>query len=113
MSGKLQPLQVEREIRPGKYADGDGLYFVVTSATARSWFYRYWFDGKERWYGLGSFENMSLRDARLARDAARLRVKGDRTTAGVDLVQERRAARAEQQAADAPKAKTFEECAQA
>ncbi len=75
MAGKLQPLQVERLVAPGKYADGDGLYFVVAGATARSWSYRYWFKGKERWYGLGSFEQVSLRDARLARDAARLRVK--------------------------------------
>jgi hypothetical protein len=25
MVGKLKPLDVEREMRPGKYADGDGL----------------------------------------------------------------------------------------
>ena len=53
MAGKLQPLQVERLVTPGKYADGDGLYFVVAGANARSWSYRYWFNGKERWYGLG------------------------------------------------------------
>jgi hypothetical protein len=28
MAGKLKPLDVERETRPGKYADGDGLYPV-------------------------------------------------------------------------------------
>ena len=32
--GKLQPLQVERFVAPGKYADGDGLYFVVAGASA-------------------------------------------------------------------------------
>ena len=46
--------------------------------------------GKERWHGLGSFKDDSLKDARLARDAARLRVKGDRSTPGVDIVQEKR-----------------------
>ena len=32
MPGKLKPLDVERETRPGKYPDGDGLYLVVASA---------------------------------------------------------------------------------
>jgi integrase len=112
--GKLQPLQVERLVTPGKYADGDGLYFVVAGASARSWSYRYWFNGKERWYGLGSFETVPLRDARLARDAARLRVKGDRNTPGVDIVEEKRTARQQTKAVEETgKAKTFEECAQA
>jgi hypothetical protein len=48
MAGKLQPLKVERLVTPGKYADGDGLYFVVAGATARSWSYRYWFNDRER-----------------------------------------------------------------
>jgi len=37
MPGKLKPLDVEREIRPGKYPDGDGLYLVVASATSKNW----------------------------------------------------------------------------
>lgn len=53
MVGKLKPLNVERETRPGKYPDGDGLYLVVASATSKNWSYRYWKDGKQRWLGLG------------------------------------------------------------
>ncbi|TKV78010.1 DUF4102 domain-containing protein [Bradyrhizobium elkanii] len=113
MAGKLKPLDVERETKPGKYADGDGLYLIVTGPVAKSWSYRYWKDGKERWHGLGSFRDVSLKNARLARDAARLRVKGDRNTVGIDIVQERREARheakAEQEKSAAP---TFEECAE-
>ena len=109
MAGKLKPLDVEREVKPGKYADGDGLYLIVAGPTSKNWSYRYWFKGKERWLGLGSFKDVSLKEARLARDAARLQVR-----AGVDLVQEKRSAREEQKAAiRAEKAKTFEECAQA
>ena len=93
MAGKLKPLDVERETRPGKYPDGDGLYLVVASATSKNWSYRYWKDGRQRWLGLGSVKEVSLKEARLARDAARLRVKGDRSTPGVDIVQEKRAAR--------------------
>jgi len=78
MAGKLKPLDVERETRPGKYPDGDGLYLVVASPTSKNWSYRYWKDGKQRWLGLGSLKDVSLKNARLARDAARLRVKGDR-----------------------------------
>jgi hypothetical protein len=52
MAGKLKPLDVERETRPGKYSDGDGLYLVVASATSKNWNYRYWKDGKQRWLGL-------------------------------------------------------------
>jgi len=59
-------------------------------------------------------KDVSLKDARLARDAARLRVKGDRSIAGVDIVQERRKAREEAKAVEAKVAlSTFEECAEA
>jgi hypothetical protein len=109
MAGKLKPLDVQREGKPGKYADGDGLYLIVTGPTSKNWSYRYWFNGKERWHGLGSFKDVSLKEARLGRDAARLLVR-----AGVDVVQEKRSAREEQKAAvRAEKAKIFEECAQA
>jgi integrase len=109
MAGKLKPLDVEREEKSGKYADGDGLYLIVAGPTSKNWSYRYWFKGKERWHGLGSFKDVSLKQARLLRDAARLQVR-----AGVDLVQEKRTAREEKKAAEiAEKVKTFEECAQA
>jgi hypothetical protein len=93
MAGKLRPLDVERETRPGKYFDGDGLYLVVKGATSRNWIYRFRKDGKERWLGLGSLKDVSLKNARMARDAARLRVKGDRSAPGIDVVQEKRDAR--------------------
>ena len=113
MPGKLKPLDVEREIWPGKYPDGDGLYLVVASATSKNWSYRYWKDGKQRWLGLGSVKDVSLKDVRLARDAARLRVKGDRSTPGVDIVQEKRAARKEAKAVEVKvPLPTFEQCAE-
>src|ERR1700761_6998538 len=98
MASKLKPLDVERETRSGKYPDGDGLYLVVASATSKNWNDRYWKAGKQPWLGLGSVKDVSLKDARLARDAARLRVKGDRSTPGIDIVQEKRAARKEAKA---------------
>jgi hypothetical protein len=113
MAGKLKPLEVARQVTPGKYPDGDGLYLIVAGPTSRNWSYRYWISGKERWLGLGSLKDVSLKEARLARDAARLRVKGDRNTPGVDIVQERRQAREEIKTAEVQaKAPTFEECAE-
>lgn len=113
MVGKLKPLDVERETRPGKYPDGDGLYLVVSGSTSKNWSYRYYKDSRQRWLGLGSFKDVSLKDARLARDAARLRVKGDRSTPGVDIVQEKRAAREEARAIEIKVTlPTFEECSE-
>ena len=85
----------------------------MTGTTSKNWSYRYWKDGKQRWLGLGSLKDVSLKDARLARDAARLRVKGDRSTPGVDIVQEKRAARAEAKAVEIKVTMpTFEQCAE-
>ena len=113
MAGKLRPLDVERETRAGKYFDGDGLYLVVKGATSRNWIYRYRKDGKERWLGLGSLKDVSLKNARMARDAARLRVKGDRGAPGIDVVQEKRDAREKAKAVDIKVTlPTFEQCAE-
>jgi integrase len=109
MAGKLKPLEVARQITPGKYADGDGLYLIVAGPTSRNWSYRYWINGKERWHGLGSLQDVSLKDARIKRDTARQQVR-----AGVDLVQAKRSARQDAQAvASAALLPTFEECAEA
>src|ERR1700682_5505631 len=80
MAGKLKPLEVARMVAPGKYPDGDGLYLIVAGPTSRNWSYRYWINGKERWHGLGSLKDVSLSEARLKRDAARLLVKGTGTS---------------------------------
>jgi integrase len=111
--GKLKALDVARQTAPGKYADGDGLYLIVAGPSAKNWSYRYWFSGKERWHGLGSVKDVSLADARLKRDAARLVVKGDRTVPGIDIVDAKRAERAETQAVVVKaKVPTFKESAE-
>ena len=108
MAGKLTPLEVSRQTLPGKYPDGDGLYLIVASPTSRNWSYRYWINGKERWHGLGSLQDVSLKEVRIKRDTARQEVR-----AGVDIVQVKRAARegarAEAAVATAP---TFKEWAE-
>jgi hypothetical protein len=69
MPGRLTPLEVARKITPGKYPDGEGLYLIVAGPKSRNWSYRYWIQGKERWHGLGSLNDVSLKEARIKRDA--------------------------------------------
>ena len=108
MAGKLKSLEVDRQITPGKYPDGDGLYLIVAGPTSRNWSYRYWLAGKERWHGLGSLQDVSLKGARIKRDTARQQVR-----TGVDIVQAKREAREEKKAvAAATAAPTFQQCAE-
>jgi integrase len=108
MAGRLKPLDVDRLVEVGKYADGDGLYLVVAGAMSRNWSYRYWINRKERWHGLGSVKDVSLREARIKRDAARQLVR-----TGIDIVQAKRTAREEAKIASATAAApTFRQCAE-
>lgn len=57
-----------------KLFDGDGLFLFV-SATGRKWWrYRFVLQGKENLYALGVYPAVSLREARKARDDAKLDV---------------------------------------
>src|SRR6202034_2429868 len=104
----LKPLDVDRLVEVGKYADGDGLYLVVAGAMSRNWSYRYWINRKERWHGLGSVRDVSLREARIKRDAARQLVR-----TGIDIVQAKRTAREEAKIVSATAAApTFRQCAE-
>ena len=54
-----------------KLADGGGLYLLVTPAGGRLWRLKYRADGVERKLALGKYPDVTLADARKARDAAR------------------------------------------
>ena len=76
MAGKLSARKVETA-KPGKYADGDGLYLAVSATGARRWTFRFLWNGKAREAGLGSVSGVSLADAReKARDHQKLIAKG-------------------------------------
>ena len=70
----LTPLAV-KSAKPGRYADGGGLYLLVKPSGARSWIYRATIAGKVRDIGLGTAAgagSISLADAReKARDKAK------------------------------------------
>lgn len=67
--GKLNPIQVKSLTAPGRYMDGDGLMLEVKPSGSKSWVVRLQAGGKRRDYGLGSFKDIGLSEARdLARD---------------------------------------------
>ncbi|WP_353209759.1 integrase arm-type DNA-binding domain-containing protein [Sphingorhabdus sp.] len=92
LNNVLTPLAV-KNAKPGRHADGGGLHLLVKESGTRSWVYRFMLNGKSRDVGLGAAgpNGMSLANARDARDALRLKVKG-----GIDPLEER-----QQQAAEA------------
>lgn len=103
---RLTALKVGRDLPPGMYADGAGLYLQVTGEGAKSWIYRFSLHGKPREMGLGSLKTLGLADARAeAKRCRRLRQQG------IDPIAARKAERA-QAALDDAKAITFKEAAE-
>lgn len=61
---KLNPTQVRTLKEPGRYSDGDGLILEVRPGGSKSWIARLQCNGRRRDYGLGSFKDVSLTEAR-------------------------------------------------
>lgn len=53
-----------RESKPGRYADGNGLYLMIPKAGAAYWMCRYTFAGKRREMSLGKYSQLPLAEAR-------------------------------------------------
>lgn len=81
---KLTALGVKRQVSPGWYGDGGGLWLQVRDAERRSWLFRYVRHGKAREMGLGPFRDMSLAEAREAATTCRKAL-----LAGLDPIEER------------------------
>jgi len=58
-----------------KIAVGGGLYLEVTSKGSKLWRWKYRIDGKENRYAIGSYPEISLREARDVVESARKQVK--------------------------------------
>ena len=88
---------------PGKprarLACSGGLYLEVSPAGSKRWFYKYRKEGKEGRMALGSYPDVGAKDARKARDAAKLQ-----KSTGVDPVQVRKV---EKLKSTTPAANTF------
>ncbi|WP_328805080.1 tyrosine-type recombinase/integrase [Stappia albiluteola] len=57
-------MKVRNENKPGRYADGNGLYLVVDPSGAKRWLLRTVVHGRRRDIGLGSLRLISLAQAR-------------------------------------------------
>lgn len=103
---ELSALEVGRLRAPGLHAVGGvaGLYLQVTHTGARSWVLRAVVGAKRRDIGLGGFPSVTLAGAREAARAAR-----EKIAAGIDPVEQRRAAKNALIVAQSS-AKTFEQC---
>lgn len=61
--GELTYLQV-KNAKPGRHADGKGLYLLVGPTGCKSWVLRVQVGGKRTDYGLGSLDRLSITQAR-------------------------------------------------
>ncbi len=106
MMAKLTASGVQNKREPGRYGDGDGLWLEVATPQRRAWFLRYMRNGKARTMALGDADGVSLKQAReKAADARKLLGQG------IDPIDQRRASREAETAAQA-KRTTFGEAAQ-
>lgn len=64
-----------KNAKPGRYADGGGLYLLVRESGSRSWVLRTQVDGKRRDLGVGSASNVSLAQARAKASGLRDKLK--------------------------------------
>jgi integrase len=75
--------------KPYKRFDAGGLYLIVNPTGRKWWRFKYRFAGKDQLLSLGTYPEVSLKEARDARDAGRKLV-----AAGIDPSAERKAAKA-------------------
>jgi len=102
---RLAPVDLKNLNKRGYYADGGGLYFRVSEFGTKAWAFRFTQVGKTREMGLGSFPDVSLKEARERAAEARRQLRD-----GVDPINQRQEAKSAQVAARAS-ALTFEQCA--
>ena len=67
--------QIKKPEKPMKLADAGGLHLFLTPAGGKHWRWRYKIDGREKLLSLGSYPDITLAQARTARDDARVTLK--------------------------------------
>lgn len=103
---RLSPLHVKNAKEPGYYPDGAGLYLQVAPTGAKTWILRFMLNGKAREMGLGSFIDVSLKDAREKRTECRKLAREQ----GIDPIEHKRRSKLANALTNA-KLATFDECA--
>ena len=69
-----------KNAKPGRHADGRGLYLMVRESGSRSWVLRPQVNGKRRDLGLGSAAKLSLSKARTKAEETTLRLLCEEVT---------------------------------
>lgn len=59
-----------------KLADGSGLHLFISPTGGKLWRYRYAFGGREKLLSIGAYPDVTLAEARVARDEARAALRG-------------------------------------
>src|SRR3954452_4094834 len=90
---RLSARSVATLTKPGRHADGDGLYLIVDPSGAKRWLFMFRWGGKLKEMGLGGLASVSLAEAREKAGEAR-RV----LASGKNPIEARRAAQAPQEA---------------
>jgi hypothetical protein len=108
-SKKLTDAKV-RDAKPGAkdvmLRDGEGLFLQVATTGEKWWRYRYTLNGKARKSGLGAYSEVSLAQAREKRYAMAKLI-----AAGIDPVEQKKAAKTARVAARSVQDNTFEQVA--
>ena len=68
---ELQIKKARPTEKPYTLSDGLGLSLLVEPNGSKAWLFRYRFDGKHKMLSLGTYEHISLADARQRRDESR------------------------------------------
>jgi integrase len=111
-TNRLSALTLKKNLPPGLYADGGGLYMQVSQQSTKAWIFRYTRAGVPRKMGMGPVsvkpddKRITLADARQKAAVARSLLID-----GVDPIDDRKV-RKTTQAAEQAKALTFKECAE-
>jgi hypothetical protein len=76
--GRLAATKIAASKEPGRYCDGDGLYLQVSRWQTKAWLLKYQLAGRSPEMGLGSLNDVSLKQAReKARAARAMLIDGD------------------------------------
>ena len=89
------------EKKRDRFHDAQGLYLEVAKTGSKRWFYKFVMNGKEGRLALGSYPEVSLSQARIARDEARLEQKKGVNPVHLRKAQKLRAATAGSETFDA------------
>src|ERR1700716_1293713 len=111
-TNRLSALTIKKDLPPGLYADGGGLYMQVSQQATKAWIFRFTRAGIPRKMGLGPV-SVKPGDKRITLADARQKATGARSLLidGIDPIDNRDAKRAGE-AAERAKVVTFRTCAE-